>query len=79
MILRAGKWMPQLKSDALYIAALLLVESKLGFKFEIKKYQNALESLKGSRYKDAYDYSVIVEDLRKIIDAHGTEPYASGG
>lgn len=32
LILKAGKWMPHLKSDDFYNAALLLVESKLGVK-----------------------------------------------
>lgn len=69
LILKAGRWMAELKSDALYNAGLLLVQSKLGAERESSKYNAALESLMEARYRDTVDYSVIVRDLRnKLVD-----------
>ena len=67
LILKAGKWMPSLKSDNLYNAALLLVESKLGAKPHNSKFKDALESLIDSPYKNTSDYSIIVADLKQFI------------
>jgi len=72
LILKARKWMPNLKRDDLYNAALLLVELKLGAKPNSSKIRDALESLMGSPYKNTGDYSVIVADLEQIINEIGT-------
>jgi hypothetical protein len=72
LILQAGKWMLSLKSDNFYNAALLLVESKLGARPPISKFEDALESLIDSPYKNTGDYSIIVADLKQIIKEAGT-------
>lgn len=65
LILKTGKWMPDLKNDNFYKAALLVVESKLGQKFQSNIFKDALESIKNSPYKGTNDYSVIFEHLKE--------------
>jgi len=67
LILKAGKWMPDLKTDDFYKAALLSVESKLGIKADISQFKAALESLVDSPYRNTADYSIIVADLQEIL------------
>lgn len=67
LILKAGKWMPDLKRDDFYNAALLLVESKLGTKLHSSRFKEALELLMDSPYKNTVDYSIIVADLKQKI------------
>ena len=66
LILKAGKWMPDLKNDDFYKVTLILVKSKLGEKFESNVYKDALESIKSSPYKGTSDYLIIIEDLQNI-------------
>ncbi len=68
LILKAGRCTVELKSDPLYDAALLLVESNLGADTESHRFRSALKSLKDSPYQDTIDCSVILADLRKKID-----------
>ena len=72
LILKAGEWTPDLKHDAFYKATLLLVESKLGVKYQNDSFRDALESLRESSFKDTSSYSFIVADLKKRIMEHGT-------
>lgn len=72
LILKAEKWMPDLKRDDFYNAVLLLVESKLGAKPHNSEFKGALESLIDSHYKSTGDYSIIVADLKQIIKEVGT-------
>ena len=71
LILKAGECTPDLKSDAIFKATLLLVESKLGTKYQRDSFREALESLRGSALKDTSSYSYIVEELKKRIMGNG--------
>jgi hypothetical protein len=50
LILKAGRWMPNLKEDNFYRAALLLVESNLNENFSKSRFREAFESLADSPY-----------------------------
>ena len=64
----AGKRKPDLTNDNFYKAVLLLVEYKLGSKGYRHKFQEALDSLKDSQYQNTNDYSLVVADLKQLID-----------
>ena len=72
LILNAGAWMPGLKNDVFYKAVLLLLEFKLGSKFDIKSSKETLEVLEGSPYKCTNDFLIIVSDLKQLINQNDT-------
>lgn len=68
LMLKAVKNMPDLKKDNFYKAAFLLVESELGEDFDTAVYEEALDSLKDSPYKETNDFKIIVDALKRQLN-----------
>ena len=72
LFLMAAKNMPDLKNDNFFKVAFLLVESELEKIYDTVLFEEALDSLEDSPYKETNDFLIVINALKRKLNNHNS-------